>query len=119
MSAVYSRGIYELRRHHDPTPGERYEFDFSGCLGTVGEAVLALIAVQQVFRLYLDPSAGPGDVIHVDASVDEFLKKHFKQYGLYFGHPTGRADDPGHVVFSHVKEDAQYDDLTILALRRK
>ncbi len=119
VSAVYGRGSYELRRHHDPTPEDRYEFDFSNCRGTVEEAVLALIAVQQVFRLIRDPSAGENDVVTVDSKIDLFLKEHFKQYGLYFGHPLARAQDPGHVSFSNLKEDAQYDDLTILALRRK
>ncbi len=81
--------------------------------------MLALIAVEKVFRLYLDPSAGPSDVIYVDRKIDAFLKEHFRQYSLYFGHPVAGAADSDHALYSHVREDSQYDDLTILAIRRK
>jgi len=119
VAAVFNRGAYELHKHRDPTPQEQYVFDFSACRGTVDEAVLALIAVEKVFRLYLDPSAGPGDTVYVDSKIDAFLKDHFRQYSLYFGHPVEAAVDPEHKTYSHLKEDAQYDDLTILAIRRK
>ena len=92
-------------------------FDFSRCEGTVREAVLALVAVEKVFRLIPDPHAGP-ERKAVDSKVDAFLKEHFLQYQGYFSH---RVEEPAGalVTFTHVREEEQYDDLTILVIQRK
>jgi hypothetical protein len=55
----------------------------------------------------------------VDTIVDSFLQQHFKQYKSYFSHPMAVQQDPGYVAFTHAREDDQYDDLTILVVRRK
>jgi hypothetical protein len=96
-------------------------FDFTGCAGTVEEAVLAMVAVEKVFRLYLDPSAGPEDRVYMDKRIDAFLRRHFNLFGKYFSHPleTGEETPPDRVAYARLKEDEQYDDLTILAVRKK
>jgi hypothetical protein len=43
------------RQYHNPVPGEILSFDFSSCAGTAKDAVLALIAVEKVFRIYRGP----------------------------------------------------------------
>jgi hypothetical protein len=101
-------------------PEEKLQFDFSGGGASVEEAVLALIAVDKVFRLVPDPAAGPGDRVQVDTRVADFLKKHFRQYERYFSHPvTVDEQRKGTLLFSHLREDDQYDDLTILAIHKK
>jgi len=122
ISSVYNRRIYRLVKHHNPVAGEELEFDFSRCRGTVEEAVLAMVAVEKVFRVYSDPAAGPEDRVYVDKRINVFLQEHFKAYSSYFNHPVSFAegDDLGYQeVYSHLKEDEQYDDLTILAVRKK
>ena len=99
-------------------PDEELTFDFTSCQGSVKEAVLALISVEKVFRLVPDPSAGEGDRISVDRQVDEFLQTHFEQYGALFAHPV-EGPDAAARLFCRLKEDEQYDDLTILAIRKK
>lgn len=120
VEAVLGRGEFELVKWRNPIPEEKLQFDFSGGGATVEEAVLALIAVDKIFRLVPDPAAGPGDRVQVDTRVADFLKKHFRQYPRYFAHPvTVEEQRKGTLVFSHLREDDQYDDLTILAVHKK
>jgi hypothetical protein len=72
-----------------------------------------------VYRMIPDPHAAESNRVMVDTKVAAFLEQHFKQYGSYFGHPLKEQALPGYVTFSHAKEDDQYDDLTILVVRRK
>ena len=118
INAVFNRGRYVLERKENPIPGEELVFDFSSCKGTVREAVLALVSVEKVYRLC--PRALPGheDRVKVEDKVAGFLKEHFLQYTAYFGHPLD-GEQKGVLTFTNVSEEDQYDDLTIMALRRK
>jgi hypothetical protein len=119
ITGVFHTSRVKLVRHHNPIPNEELEFDFSGCEGTVKEAVLAVVSAEKLFRLVLAPTAGDGNRVSVDAKIDAFLKKHFLQYARYFSHRVeGQPDDP-YAHFSHLLEDEQRDDLTILVVRRK
>ena len=85
--------------------------------------VLGLAAVEKAFRLYLDPAAKEDDKIVVDASVDAFLQEHLEGIDLYRKEGLVQKiydrDTPGLVSWGGVREDELYDDLTILAIRRK
>jgi serine phosphatase RsbU (regulator of sigma subunit) len=121
IDAVFGGREFRLIKHHNPVPEEPLQFDFSKCRGTVEETVLALVAVEKVFRLYTDPSAGPDDRVYVDKRIDAFLREHFPLFPKYFSHPLtgGEETPPDAVAYTHLKEDEQYDDLTILAVRKK
>jgi hypothetical protein len=122
ITSVFQHRPYRLLKYHNPVGEEVLEFDFGRCTGTVEEAVLAMVAVEKVFRLVPDPGAGEKDRVFVDKRVDEFLKKHFGQYDRYFGQPAaaGEGETGGYLnAYSHLREDEQYDDLTILAIRKK
>jgi hypothetical protein len=84
----------------------------------VHDAVLAMAALDKVFRLNPDPSAGPSDRIRVDVNIDEFLREHFLEYSRYFHSPVPDEQFPEYVNFTHLREDDQYDDLTILGVRK-
>jgi hypothetical protein len=116
---VFNKGRVSLVRQHNPIPNEELQFDFSTSEGTIKEAVLAVVSAEKVYRMVPDPKAGEGNIVEVDAKIDAFLKKHFLQYERYFAHRVeGQAAGP-YVKFSHLIEDEQKDDLTILAVRRK
>jgi hypothetical protein len=85
----------------------------------VKDAVLAVVAVEKVYRTIPYPTAGPNDRVTVDFKVAEFLKQHFSQYSRYFSHEVERQNVPGYIAFSHAREDMQCDDLTLLAIQRK
>ena len=119
VAAVFNRGRYRLVRSHVPDSSEDLEFDFSTCSGTVKEAVLALVAVEKVFRLRVEPLGTGTHGIAVDAKVDAFLKEHFLQYTQLFSHRVDGQPGAPAVSFTHLKEDEQYDDLTMLVIRRK
>jgi len=121
IDAVFGRREYRLFKHHNPAGDEPLVFDFSKCQGTVEEAVLAMVAVEKVFRIYPDPSAGADDRVYVDKRIEAFLREHFSLFDRYFGRPLAGAGDvvAGTTAYTHLKEDEQYDDLTILAVRKK
>ena len=119
INAVFNRGRYRLSRSHNPIPDEDLDFDFSSSAATVKDAVLALVAAEKVYRLIPDPSAGAESRVNVDEKVEAFLRQHFLQYGRYFSHPVEGQHVPGYVTFTHIKEDEQYDDLTLLVIQRK
>jgi serine phosphatase RsbU (regulator of sigma subunit) len=117
VNAVFHRGTYRLERHHTVSR-EDLEFDFGSCTGTVKEAVLALVCVEKVFRIYRDALTGPDHRVHLEKKVDDFLRSHFRQYGLVFDRSVEDGTQGGSIAFSHLKEDPQYDDLTLLVVRR-
>jgi hypothetical protein len=123
LKSVDSRSAYVLARDHDPLPPGSLSFDFSKCEGSLEEKVMALIAVEKVFRIWKDASTTERDQIVIDEKVDDFLASHFDQYRLYFSDRRPYYDpeknNPGYRIYAGLKEDEQYDDLTILAIRRK
>ncbi len=119
FEAVIARRPYRLVKYHNPDPDEVFDFDFSTCEGTLEEVVLAVMAVEKIFRMYRDPAATEFDRVQVDRKVDIFLNKHFRQYGLYCARRRDHAEYPEYLYYTHVREDEQYDDLTVLAIRKK
>ena len=119
IDAVFKKGRYSIQKYHNPNAGEQLDFDFSTCEGSVEDAVLAIVAAEKVFRMYRPPTVGAGDTIVVDRAIEGFLQEHFVQYSLYFDHKIENENNQQAITFGHLKEDAQYDDLTILAIRKK
>ena len=119
IEASMHRESYSLFKYHNPLPDHPLDFDFTSCSGDIDQAVLALTAVEKIYRLNPDPSAGSDDRIRIDKKVDEFLKRHFIQYREYFRYPIPDEEFPEYLYYSHLKEDEQYDDLTILAIKKK
>ncbi|MBN2657071.1 MAG: SpoIIE family protein phosphatase [Spirochaetales bacterium] len=118
-NAILNGEKYELIKHHNPFPDEKLTFDFTGCDDSIEAGVMGLLAVEKIFRLFPDPNAGPGDRIMIYRKIDDFLKKHFDQYSQYFRHPVEHPDMPEYIYYTHLKENSQYDDLTVLAIRKK
>ncbi len=119
INAVMSKdSSYKLVKYHNPVPDEELLFDFSSCEGSVREAVLAMTAMDKIFRLIPDPSAGANDRVRVDVKIDEFLRRHFSLYDRYFSNPDSDDQFPEYLYFPYLREDDQYDDLTILGVRK-
>lgn len=124
VNTVFNRGVYHLVKYHNPVENESLTFDFTGCEGTIEEAVIALISVEKVFRIYPHPEAGSQDEIRIDRKIDEFLQGHFKEYGSYFHHPLDKKGVSEEQLktynyYTHIREDDQYDDLTIIGIMKK
>ncbi len=122
IEAVMNRRVFRLEKQHNPVAGEELVFDFSGCEPSAENVVTALVSVEKIFRIYPDPRAGAGDRIMMDRKIDDFLKKTFSLYGRYFARPLENpnpGDFPNYNFYSHIMEDDQYDDLTLMAIRKK
>jgi serine phosphatase RsbU (regulator of sigma subunit) len=136
VNAVMNNGTYRLYKWHNPE-GEQYmDFDFSGCDGGVEELVLALIAVEKMYRCeyenetakdetaksVLAPAHGEstrGGQVLVERKIDAFLKDHLVQYHYYCGQSHECAGNNAYLYYTHLREYDQADDLTILGVKRK
>ncbi|MDR2246791.1 MAG: SpoIIE family protein phosphatase [Treponema sp.] len=124
INAVMNRQVYTLGKRHDPAGGRpaggrELKFDFTRCNGTVEEAIMALVSVEKVFRIYKPPAAGEETRILVDKKVDEFLSAYFLQYQDYCCNTRECPENDNYMYYTHLNEDAQYDDLSILGIKRK
>jgi hypothetical protein len=93
-NALLNGESYELIKHHNPFSDRKLTFDFSHCEDTLEDAVIGLLSVEKVFRMFPDPNAGPKDRIKIDRKIDDFLKKHFDQYNEYFRYPIENRETP-------------------------
>ncbi|MGI5174620.1 SpoIIE family protein phosphatase [Treponema sp. OMZ 840] len=125
IEAVFKRRTYSLVKKRDPqnfSKDDVFEFDFSDCSGTPEEGVMALVCVEKIFRMYKDPHADAYDHAVVDKKIDAFLKEHFVQYPVYCSHQAehfqpGLRDE--YMFYTHVEEDEQFDDLTLVGIKKK
>ena len=122
LESVFNRRKFSLQKYHNPVPTENLEFDFSTCEGTIEEAIIALVSVEKVFRMYKSPAAQSSDTVRVDRRIDAFLKDHFNLYAYYCRYDEEAASessaDKNYVFYTNLMEDDQADDLTLLAIRR-
>ncbi|MDR0876854.1 MAG: SpoIIE family protein phosphatase [Treponema sp.] len=119
INAVMNRETYTLHKWHNPEGDTDLTFDFSDCEGRVEEVIMAMVSVEKMFRCYKNPKADDDSRVLVDRKVDEFLKTHFLQYRTYCSYTRENPGNDAYLYYTHVKEDDQYDDLTILGIKRK
>ena len=137
IESVLNKKKYSLTRYHSPIEGEKLEFDFSKCQGTIEEAIIALTAVEKVFRMYKKPGSQgkvektemeldgkrktviqiSGDGIKIDRKIDAFLAQYFNRYDYYCVNKVD-AQEANYVYYTGVSEDVQADDLTLLAIKK-
>ncbi len=98
---------------------EELILDFSGLPRNPETVALGMVAAATVFRIQPHPH-GLGDrPVRVDRNIDNLLRQCFNRYARYFGHPLPDRDrDSQYVWFTHLLEDEQPDDLTVLIVRR-
>jgi len=119
INAVMAGSVYTLKKYHNPEGETELQFDFSTCEGRVEDVIMAMVSVEKMFRVYKSEKAGEDSRVLVDKKVDEFLKSHFLQYRKYCAYTQEHHDNPAYMYYTHVMEDEQYDDLTILGIKRK
>jgi hypothetical protein len=120
INAVMNREVYTLHKWHNPEGEDNdLKFDFSDCSGRVEEVIMALVSVEKMFRCYKDPKADDDSKVLVDKKADEFLKTHFLQYRDYCSYTREYPGNEAYMYYTRIKEDDQYDDLTILGIKRK
>ncbi|MDR1625764.1 MAG: SpoIIE family protein phosphatase [Spirochaetia bacterium] len=122
FEAAMNRRKFLLEKADNPIRNEQLVFDFSACEPTAETVVKALVSVEKIWRIYPHPDANENDRVMVDKVVDEFLQKTFALYSRYYSHPMNNPNPeeyPNYNFYTHLREDDQYDDLTLLAVRKK
>ncbi len=126
VEEVQAQGSFRLRRVRSHDLSEELVFSYRGLEPTAQNTVLAIMAAEKVFRLVPDLSVN--EPVRVDREIDNFLQHHFSAYRRYFGHPVPddeRPDAAGtsprgeYVYYTHLREEDQADDLTILVVRKQ
>ncbi len=118
IEKVYAGGTYVLKKQHDQEAETEYTFDFSNCEQTAEDAIMALVSVEKVFRMYKNAEPKVSDRVKVDRKIDEFLRLHFKEYGDWCSDRTDIENQPTHIYYHGILEDPQYDDLTLIAIKK-
>ncbi len=119
IESVFSRTCFTLSQQKGADISNPLRFDFSLCIGTMHEAVLALISVEKVFRMYKYPNALNESCVQVDKKIDAFLGAYFLQYNDYCTKKGLHPLDNEYLYYEGIKEDTQYDDLTVLGIERR
>ncbi len=119
IEAVFAKTTYKIEKYHSPIDHEELVFDFSSCEPTAENAIMALVSVEKIFRMYPTPSATEFDRVQVDRKIDGFLQEHFLQYSDYCANKRDHAEFAEYMYYTHIKEDEQYDDLTLVAIKKK
>jgi hypothetical protein len=119
VNAVMNKKEYALFKYHNPHGDIEYHFDFSASNGSVEDLIMALVSVEKVFRSWKNPLSSPNEKVLVDKKIDAFLQKHFVEYRSFFPRTEESLDNPAYIYYLNINEDEQYDDLTILGVRRK
>ena len=117
IEAVFARETYTLRRFHDPSHSF-FTFDFSSCTGSAEDVIMALVSVEKVFRFYRLDYPKATDRVKVDKNIDLFLRKCFVQYDLWCADSHEIDNDSGYLYYRGILEDTQYDDLTLVAIKK-
>ena len=119
INAVLNRTQYSLFKSHNPEGEQDIIFDYSSCDGRVDEVIMALVAAEKMFSCYKDRRASGNDCVPVDKKIDLFLRKHFLQYLTYCINTRECLGNDAYMYYTHLREDKQYDDLSILGIKRK
>lgn len=119
INTVKQGGVFHLTKYFAPYEPGDIVFDFRELEDTTENTVLSIIAVEKMFRLNPDPSAGPDDRVSIDKKVDDFLRIYCRDYSKYFSYQLEEDPNSLYRVYTHLKEDEQYDDLTILTVKKK
>ena len=78
-----------------------------------------MISAEKMFRIYKDPAATADNYVLVEKIIDDFLRRHLVQYRDYAAFTRENPDNMSYIGYTHMMEDAKYDDLTILGIKRK
>lgn len=118
IESVFARSVYNLNKYHNPAGDEKLTFDFTNCAGTEEEAVMALVSIEKIFRMYRPKERNGTEKVRVDRKIDSFLRQHFVQYGNYCGSKDDPDKENPYLFYNGVCEDPQYDDLTCVAIKK-
>ncbi|MBB5218112.1 HAMP domain-containing protein [Treponema rectale] len=117
IEAVYAKSRYTLIKHN-ADKNEELHFDFSTCTGTAEDAIMALVSVEKAFRMYCKKNSKPTDHVKADKNIDAFLREHFNEYTTYCSAVQEVENDSTSILYKGILEDPQYDDLTLIGIRK-
>ena len=116
IEAVYSKSTCTLHKFHAPKTQSDLTFDFSDCGDSAEDAVMALASAEKLFRMVSTKSYY--DIVKADHKVDAFLQNHFVEYPQFIPYKKILKSKPNFVYYNCIREDSQFDDLTLVAIKK-
>ncbi len=95
-----------------------YHFNFDSIEPTLENIVCAILANERLFRFYPQTIVSREDKIQIDQYLVEFMEKTFVEYHSFFTDKVNQIIDGQYVQFKNIREVPQYDDLSVLAVKR-
>ena len=118
-----NRSVYEFNRVQEIVSAP-LKFDFKDIPVSAMSVVKSIVAAEHIFRLcpatHADgyASTEKDKSVYLDKDVLAFIADTFSQFPLFFGHEITQKSDSSHKRYSNLLEEDQYDDITIVALRK-
>ena len=119
IEAVYKKKEYILHKAYPGNSAEDLKFDYRDCKGSAEDAVMALVSAEKMFRMYTTKEQNDSDIIHADKKIDAFLREHFVQYSELCSAVPEEDKNSAQTAYRGMREDPQYDDLTLVAIKKK
>lgn len=125
VTAVMNNNSYQLQRKHDLYDGEM-RFDYHSLPISAISLVKAIIAAEHVFRLC--PLNDGGTVhhaqderttVHIDKEIVAFLSATFINFEAFFNDEAPHTEEEQYRQYRGLYEEGQYDDLTLVVVRKK
>jgi len=117
---IMSRKIYLLQKENSLLE-DFLLFDFSKKDSDIYDVVMGLISVEKIFRQIEYAKVSEYDIINIDIKIEQYLKEVFNVFDQYFINSEKALSEEDAMIYnrySYMKEDDQYDDLTILAIKK-
>ena len=118
IEAVFERRIYTLKKNQEGENALEFTFDFTRAEANAENAIMALVSIEKIFRIYKPFKPNGNEKIKVDKKIDEFLRQYFKNYGEWCSERSEVEDDPTQLYYIGLCEDPQYDDLTLVSVKK-
>lgn len=127
VTSAVNNKRYEMQRKHELYTGKMH-FNYQDLPVNALSLVKAIVAAEHLFRLYpltvvnADVSKHAQDTnatVAIDKEIAAFLSATFVDFQAFFGDEVPQPEDEQYRRYRGLYEEDQYDDLTIVVVRKK
>lgn len=118
IEAVFDQRLYTLKKNMEGEVPLEFNFDFTRMEASAENAIMALVSIEKIFRIYKPYKENGSEKIKVDKKIDFFLRLCFKEYSDYCSQRVEDEEDQTSLYYMGLCQDPQYDDLTLVSVKK-
>ncbi len=118
IEAVFDQRLYTLKKNMEGEVPLEFNFDFTRMEASAENAIMALVSIEKIFRIYKPYKENDSEKIKVDKKIDSFLRLCFKEYSDYCSQRAEDEEDQTSLYYMGLCQDPQYDDLTLVSVKK-